>query len=469
MSAPATLPLSKAKSGRKAVESYVSTTNACKLCKPLGATLVFRGVEGAIPFLHGSQGCATYMRRYLISHFREPMDIASSSLGEKHAIHGGGPNLKKGLLTVMEKYGASLVGVATTCLTETIGDDVSGLIKEFKREFAGLPLADVVNVSTPSYAGSHMEGFHAAVLALADQLASNAEPTDAVNVFPGFISPADIRLLKDVFGHFGLSATILPDYSETLDGPALEDYEKIPSGGTPLAAIKRMGSAPASIEFGATLPDPEKPESAGSLLRERFGVPLNRMGLPIGLRATDELFSVLETLSGRETPRRYQLERGRYIDSLVDGHKYVSQKRCVIYGEEDLCVGLASLMAEIGVRPVLVAGGGKSGRMKAAVHAACEGFMPELPEVREGADFYDIADMARELAPDFFLGHSKGYRLAREMGVPLVRVGFPIHDRFGGHRLLSLGYQGAQNLFDRVVNAVIEKKQADSDIGYGYI
>ncbi|MFZ0051635.1 MAG: nitrogenase component 1, partial [Desulfobaccales bacterium] len=71
------------KRGKNPEKAYVSTTNACKLCKPLGACLAFRGVEGAVPFLHGSQGCATYMRRYIISHFREPMDIASSSLGEK--------------------------------------------------------------------------------------------------------------------------------------------------------------------------------------------------------------------------------------------------------------------------------------------------------------------------------------------------------------------------------------------------
>ena len=113
---------------------YTSTTNACKLCKPLGACLAFRGIEGAVPFLHGSQGCATYMRRYVISHFREPMDIASSSLGEKHAIYGGGPNLKAGLKNVMDKYGAGLIGVASTCLTETIGDDMPGLVQEFRRE-----------------------------------------------------------------------------------------------------------------------------------------------------------------------------------------------------------------------------------------------------------------------------------------------------------------------------------------------
>src|SRR4030042_4319977 len=122
--------------GKHQNTAYVSTTNAGKLCKPLGACLAFRGIQGAVPFLHGSQGCATYMRRYIISHFREPMDIASSSLGEKHAVYGGGPNLKQGLKNVMTKYGAALIGVATTCLTETIGDDGPFLVREYRRKMA---------------------------------------------------------------------------------------------------------------------------------------------------------------------------------------------------------------------------------------------------------------------------------------------------------------------------------------------
>ena len=91
--------------------SYTATTNACKLCKPLGASLAFRGIESCVPFLHGSQGCATYMRRYIISHFNEPIDIASSSLGEKQAIYGGGPNLKLGLQNVTSRRKP----VATMC------------------------------------------------------------------------------------------------------------------------------------------------------------------------------------------------------------------------------------------------------------------------------------------------------------------------------------------------------------------
>jgi nitrogenase molybdenum-iron protein NifN len=48
-------------------------------------------------------------------------------------------------------------------------------------------------------------------------------------------------------------------------------------------------------------------------------------------------------------------------------------------------------------------------------------------------------------------------------------VGFPIHDRFGGQRILHLGYRGAQSLLDRIVNAVIARKQETSDVGYSYI
>src|SRR3974390_2575511 len=110
---------------KKPAEPYVSTTNACKLCAPLGACLALRGVEGAVPFLHGSQGCATYIRRYMISHFKEPLDIASSNFGERAAIFGCMDNLRAGLTNVIRQSAPRLIGVASTCLAETIGDDVA--------------------------------------------------------------------------------------------------------------------------------------------------------------------------------------------------------------------------------------------------------------------------------------------------------------------------------------------------------
>ncbi|MBE0584405.1 MAG: nitrogenase, partial [Desulfofustis sp.] len=232
--------------------AFVSTTNACKLCKPLGAAIAFRGIEGCVPFLHGSQGCATYMRRYIISHFNEPIDIASSSLGEKHAIYGGAANLKLGLSNVIATYRPQVIGVATTCLTETIGDNVPMILREYREEFGLADGLEVVHVSTPSYGGTHMEGFHAALRAVVTQLAEHGAHHQGINLLGGFVSAADLRYLKTTCREFGLDVTLLPDYSETLDGEIAEVYQLIPNGGTPLSAIRMMGGAKATIELGAT-------------------------------------------------------------------------------------------------------------------------------------------------------------------------------------------------------------------------
>jgi nitrogenase molybdenum-iron protein NifN len=444
---------------------FSSTRNACKLCTPLGACLVFRGVEGCIPFLHGSQGCSTYIRRYLISHFREPMDIASSNFHEESAIFGGAANFQQGALNVMRQYEPQLIGAATTCLAETIGEDLPRLLHDLRETYGERVTAPIVTVSTASYRGTHIDGFHAAVKALVEQLARPGERTAAVNLFPGMVSAADLRHLKEILDDFGLSYTLLPDYSETMDGETWSQYEKLQSGGTPLKAIAATGSARASIEFGRTL---GAVETAGTSLERQFNVERNWMGLPIGIGESDAFFNLLRELSGRDTPVKHRRERGRLVDSLIDGHKYVFEKRAIVYGEEDLVIGLTAFLCEIGVTPVLCATGGHSKQFEEALRQAAPS-LPAETRVEGRFDFAEIAEAAPSLKPDFFIGSSKGYRVARQLNAPLVRVGFPIHDRIGGQRVLHLGYRGAQDLYDRVVNALLEAKQAASAVGYAYL
>jgi len=454
--------------------NWVSTRNPCKACAPLGAALVMRGIEGAIPFLHGSQGCATYMRRYLISHFREPMDIASSGFSEASTIFGGGANLHQGLGNVTSQYHPSLIGIATTCLTETIGEDVHGMLHDYREKNTGTENPVLVHASSPSYSGTHIDGFHTAVRSVVEQLADGASPSahsgSFVNLFPGMVSTEDLRFLKEVAADFGLPITLFPDYSETLDGPSMLKYEKIPGGGTPIAALRATPSAAASIEFGRTL---RTKNTAASFLQEKFKVPATRIGLPIGVHESDAFFAVMERLAGKPIPAKYREERGRLVDSYVDGHKYLFGKRAIVFGDEDLVVGLASFLAEIGVVPVLCASGGKSGALTRSIAevTSLASHCGNQIMVREGTDFMTIADETElnELKPDFVIGSSKGAKLARSLGVPLIRVGFPIHDRIGGQRILHLGYRGAQRLFDLVVNTLLELKQDSSPINYSYL
>ena len=95
--------------------------------------------------------------------------------------------------------------------------------------------------------------------------------------------------------------------------------------------------------------------------------------------------------------------------------------------------------------------------------------LDERTEIREGIDFAEIGELADSLKPDILIGNSKGYSLARKLGIPIVRVGFPIHDRIGGQRILHLGYRGAQSLYDDIVNHLMDAKQTASPVGYSYL
>ena len=163
------------------------------------------------------------------------------------------------------------------------------------------------------------------------------------------VSPADLRYLKDLLHDFGLEPILLPDYSDTLDGPVWNEYQRIPPGGTPIEAIRRMGSARATIEFGSTW---DRPQTAGALL----GRALRRAALSSCRCRSASRKPTGSPKCSANWPagpcrRPIEEERGRLIDSYVDAHKYVFGKRAVVYGEQDLVVGLASLLAEIGIVP----------------------------------------------------------------------------------------------------------------------
>jgi nitrogenase molybdenum-iron protein NifN len=451
-------------------EHYTATQNACNLCAPLGAALVFKGIANAMPLLHGSQGCSTYIRRYMISHFKEPLDIACSNFGEDTAIFGGGANLKLALDNIRLQYAPELIGIATTCLSETIGDDVPMFLQAYQSACQEEELPALVHVSTPSYQGTHMEGFHGAVRALVQQLAEGAASPGrpSVNLFPGMVSPADLRHLKEISADFDLEAILVPDYSETLNGPLWTEYQRIPKGGTSVAALRSSGGSAASIECGLLLES--EAETAGTWLASRFDVPLHRQGLPIGIGQSDRFFNTLAAISGKPVPAKYTDQRGRLLDALVDGHKHLSGVRVALFGEEDLVAGLAAYCGELGIIPVLCATGGGRGRFADTVKAVVPSNYLDQIQIMEDVDFVTIEKtlegMDREI--DLLIGHSKGYALSRRLGKPLIRVGFPVHDRVDGSRLLHLGYRGAQQLFDRIANTLIQVKQEKNEVGYTY-
>ncbi|MCI1209617.1 MAG: nitrogenase [Treponema sp.] len=453
------------------VKNFVSTRNACKLCAPLGASIAYRGIEGCIPLIHGSQGCSTYIRRYTISHFREPIDIASSNFTESTAIFGGRENLSTALNNITRQYKPEAIGITSTCLSETIGENVPLYLGEYicerEKERAKNPdirAPAIFYASTPSYKGTHITGFHAALYAavtglVRPELLSDPERSDRINIISGFVSAEDLREVHEILRDYDVPYTLLPDYSKTLDGDSWEVYEKLPSGGTKISAIQAMGKACGSVYLGKAV---ARDNNAGLWLQENCGVLLHQVLLPVGIENTDAFFAALNAVTGRETPERWRYTRGRLVDAYIDGHKYCYGKRAIVYGDEDFVLSVCSFLGEIGIIPVLAATGAK-----ALVEES--GTDQELTVLSEDTDFTTMLETAKDLSPDIVIGNSKGFYLSRNLGIPLVRCSFPIHDRIGGQRILTLGYRGTLNLFDRVCNALMQVKQEKAGKGWSYV
>lgn len=428
--------------------------NPCHMCMPLGAILPFKGIENAMVIIHGSQGCATYMRRHIAEHYNEPIDVASSSISERGTIYGGEDNLKKGLDNLIKLYHPGIIGILTTCLAETIGEDVERISHDYLSE-RGMGEYPLVPVSTPGYGLSHSEGYFLAMKRIIARLARPAPAHRKINVITPNLSPADLREIKRILTLMGAEYVLCPDLSDTLDSPYSKTYSRIPAGGTPLAELAVMPGAPATIQFANTL---EENISPGHYLESTFGVPLFNLPVPIGLEACDQFLDVLQQVTANQIPDRLLKERGRLLDAMIDSHKYNAQGRSVIFGEPDLVYALTRTCLENGIKPMVVATGSRN----KILHELLTGQNMPWPVdacFLDEADFASIRILAKEKGANIAIGSSEGRYLTQREDIPLVRIGFPIHDRVGGQRLLSVGYTGTTMLLDRITNALLEDKQ----------
>lgn len=416
----------------------ISGTTPCKRCLHLGACLAIHGVENVVPVIDDRSpgiGAASADRDAVPLRFE--WTAAKSGRGMVVA-------------TTFERTAAQNRIVARLGRSEPVRWDPACLA-ELADENRGLSEGENRRTGAGSlrYAPACGEGFHAAVRSVVEAFASGGDREDHVNVLPGLVSPADVSFLKQVFADFGLAATVLPDGSQTLADPDWRRGGAMLPGGTPLSAVRGMGRARATVDLGA----PRAPEfSSAEWLESRFGVPRRPAVLPIGATLSDAFFELLEKLAGRPTPDHYQRERERLLDFIVAGYDRLLDNRVILYGEQDLVVGLAGLLVDAGMLPVLVASPDRTGRLRESL-AAIEPEWAGHAAVLEGVDIADLEYHALRLKPDLLVANGRGSGLASRLGVPLVRAGFPLYDQPGGPRILHLGYAGALGILERIAKA----------------
>ena len=433
--------------------------NPCKTCQPVGALFAALGVHNCMPYSHGSQGCVSYHRTYLTRHFKEPAIACTSSFTEGACVFGGGPNIRQGVKNAFDVYNPDIIAVHTTCLSETIGDDLNTYIEE-------MDIPDgkyVVHCNTPSYVGSHITGFGNMMAGFIKYLAAKGTATQNVAVFPGFVNPGDVREYKHLLRHMKLKSIMFPDCSNVMDAPMTGKYQMYPEGGTTIEEIKALGSCRKVLALGRLTSD----EPAAQLKR-KCAVDYDLLPLPIGLADTDTFIMALANLNGGEVDAALEEERGRLLDLMLDANPYYYGKKVAVYGDPDTVLGLARFCLELGMTPSYVLTGTPGEAFVRLATALFKEYGKESQcQAFTAKDLFDLHQFIKNEPVDLLLGNSHGKQIAKAENIPLVRAGFPVLDRYGHGSQSMVGYRGAFNLAAKIADALMDEYDrhcADEDL-----
>ena len=381
-----------AKITRKSVKPL--QVNPHKLSQPMGATLAFLGVDRCMPLMHGGQGCTSFTKVFYTRHFCEPIALQTTAVTDVTAVLDGGDySIVESIKNIRKKVTPELIGLYTTGLPETKGDDIRGVASRID--------CPLVHVNTADYEGGLESGWARTCKALVEQLVEPSERIDdnKLVLLPHVsLQPLEVEKIKDFIASFGFNVLAVPDLSTSLDGHLGEKQAALSSGGITMAELKSLGDAGLVVSIGESMqPVAEELMKKNSYMRHHHFAHLS------GLAATDALVEMLLFETGFcQPPPTVERWRKRLQDAMLDSHFSLGQTRFLVAGEPDQLAGICEALYEAG------------GRVPLAIATVDS---PQLDRVR--ADRVIVGDLEdAELAAeeyDVLIGNFHTERLAHQL------------------------------------------------------
>ncbi|MBY3074959.1 nitrogenase iron-molybdenum cofactor biosynthesis protein NifN [Rhizobium laguerreae] len=418
-----------------------AAVNPLKSSQPLGAAFAFLGVDGAIPLLHGSQGCTSFALALLVRHFNEAIPLQTTAMNEAAIIVGGADRLEEAILSLKARTRPRLIGICTTASVEARDEDVAGDVENIKRRRAiELMGTEVVVANTPDFDGAIEEGWSKAVTAMIEAITrpdKQYRDPGKVAILPGCnLTVADIEHLRETAVSFGLDPVILPDVSGALDGSVPEQWMPTTYGGTKVEEIRDLGTTMQCIAIG------EHMRRSAEALQRLTGVPYVLFRSLTGLENVDRFIRVLAAVSRKQTPLNVRRNRMQLQDAMLDGHSHMAGMKIAIASEPDQLFQFSDFFTAMGAE--IAAAVTTTGTSK-----ALEMVPAKTVKVGDLGDLESLGAMA-----DLIVTHSHGREAAKRLGVPLMRVGLPMFDRVGSQYKLTILYRGTRDVIFDLANII---------------
>ena len=432
------------------------TINPAKTCQPIGAMYAALGIHGCLPHSHGSQGCCAYHRSALTRHYKEPVSAATSSFTEGASVFGGSANLITAIENIFTVYEPDVIAVHTTCLSETIGDDLPQMTDKAKKSGKVPEGKHVIYANTPSYVGSHVTGFSNMVKGMAKGFAVNSgRKNGRVNIIPGWVEPSDMEEVRRMATLMGLDIILFPDTSGVLNGALTGEYKMFPDGGTPVADLVAAGDAIGTLALGEWCS-----ADAARWLDTQCKVPCSVLDMPLGLKATDRFIDTLRMVAGVSVPDTIAFERGQLVDLISDMHQYFYGKKVALVGDPDQVIALTEFLVSIDMKPMHIITGTSGSKFEKRIDEITAGAGYKA-NVKAGGDMFLLHQWIKNEPVDLIIGNTYCKYIARDEDIPLLRFGFPILDRVGHQYFPTVGYKGGLHMLTRILDLLLTRMDRD--------
>jgi nitrogenase molybdenum-iron protein beta chain len=440
---------------KEITERKALVINPAKTCQPIGAMYAALGIRGCLPHSHGSQGCCAYHRSTLTRHYKEPISASTSSFTEGASVFGGQANMLQAINNIFTVYDPEVIAIHTTCLSETIGDDLKQMKKKAESDGKIPPGKEVISASTPSYAGSHITGFSTMVRSMAEMAVPTGKKNGKVNVIPGWVEPADMEEIKRLIALVNVKCILFPDTSGVLNGPLSGEYKMFPDAGTTVAELKSTGDSIGTLALGEWCS-----ADAARYLDSAHKVPCSVLDMPFGLKATDRFIDALRKVAGVTVPDEVAQERGQLVDMISDMHQYLYHKKVALVGDPDQLIAMTEFLVSIDMCPIHVITGTPGKAFEKRIKEITKE-MPFKVNVKAKGDLFYLHQLIKNEPVDLLIGNTYCKYIARDEDLPYVRWGFPILDRQGHQYFPTVGYKGGLRLLEKILGVLLDRKDRD--------
>jgi nitrogenase molybdenum-iron protein beta chain len=440
---------------KEITERSALTINPAKTCQPIGAMYAALGIHGCLPHSHGAQGCCAYHRSTLTRHYKEPISAATSSFTEGASVFGGQANLLQAIDNIFTVYEPEIIAVNTTCLSETIGDDLKQIKAKALREGKIPEGKYVIGAPTPSYVGSHVTGFSNMVKAMAGLAEKTGKKNGKVNIIPGWVEPCDMEEIKRLTKLIGVGSILFPDTSGVLNGPLSGEFKMFPEGGVTIKELKSTGDSIGTLALGEWCS-----ADAARELDAKHKVPCKVLDMPFGLKATDRFIDTLRTIAGVTVSEEVTFERGQLVDMISDMHQYFYHKKVALVGDPDQLISMTEFLVSIDMCPVHIVTGTPGKKFEGRIKEITKD-MPFEVNVKAWGDMFLLHQWIKNEPVDLIIGNTYCKYIARDEDIPFVRWGFPILDRQGHQYFPTVGYKGGLRLLEKILAALLDRRDRD--------